>query len=49
MLGDKGGREIIERNKDLVKRIDYEEEILGIDIDTMEDYEEVKQKQCSTK
>ncbi len=38
VLGDKGGREIIERNKDLIKRIDYEEEILGIDIDTIEDY-----------
>lgn len=36
--GDKGGREIIERNPDLVKKIHYEDKLLGVDIDTMEDY-----------
>lgn len=36
--GDKGGREIIEKNPDRVKKVYYEEEILGLDIDTMEDY-----------
>ena len=36
--GDKGGREIIEKNPNLVKKIYYEDKLLGVDIDTMEDY-----------
>ncbi len=35
--GDKGGREIIQGNE-FVKRIYYEDALLGIDIDTIDDY-----------
>jgi molybdenum cofactor cytidylyltransferase len=41
--GDKGGREIIKNNADFVKRIDFEDELVGIDIDTMEDLRRVNQ------
>ena len=39
--GDKGGRDIIMKNPDFVKRVDIEDEKLGIDIDTMEDVEKL--------
>lgn len=39
--GDKGGREIIKENNNLVKRIYYDDEFLGIDIDTMEDLKRI--------
>ena len=42
--GDKGGREIIENNKDLVKKIYFDNELLVIDIDTIEDLEKLNQK-----
>jgi molybdenum cofactor cytidylyltransferase len=36
--GDKGGREIIANNSDLVKIIHFDNEKLGADIDTVDDY-----------
>ena len=36
--GDKGGREIIQGNPGLVRKIYFEDELMGVDIDTMEDY-----------
>lgn len=36
--GDKGGREIIKNNPEFVKIIHYNDETLGKDMDTMEDY-----------
>lgn len=36
--GDKGGREIIKNNPNMVKRLDFNDEYLGLDIDTMDDY-----------
>lgn len=42
--GDKGGREIIDNNQDLVKKIYFEDELLGIDIDTIEDLEKLNRK-----
>jgi molybdenum cofactor cytidylyltransferase len=36
--GDKGGREIIANNTDLVKTIHFDNEKLGVDIDTLDDY-----------
>lgn len=35
--GDKGGRDIINKNPNLIKKIYIKDEKLGIDIDTMED------------
>ena len=35
--GDKGGRDIIRKNPNLVKKVYIRDEKLGIDIDTMED------------
>lgn len=37
VTGDKGGREIVEKNIDKVKRVYIEEEKLGVDIDNQED------------
>lgn len=37
--GDKGGRDIIRKNPNLVKKIYIRDEKLGMDIDTMEDVE----------
>ena len=44
--GDKGGREIIQGNE-MVKRIYYEDAILGIDIDTIQDYDKLRRQKCS--
>lgn len=42
--GDKGGREIIDNNKDLVRIIYFDEELLGVDLDTIEDLDKVTKK-----
>lgn len=39
--GDKGGKEIIANNPDMIIRVDVEEEKLICDIDTLEDYEKI--------
>lgn len=37
VLGDKGGREIIDNNLKLVRKVHFKEEILGMDMDKPED------------
>lgn len=37
--GDKGGREIIQRNPSKIKKVEIQDESLIIDIDTIEDYD----------
>lgn len=39
--GDKGGKEIIANNPDMIIRVDVEEEKLICDVDTQEDYEKL--------
>lgn len=39
--GDKGGKEIIANNPDMIIRVDVEEEKLICDVDTLEDYEKL--------
>lgn len=42
VLGDKGGREIIDNNPDLVINVFYKDEILGLDMDKPEDIQDFK-------
>jgi len=39
--GDKGGNEIIRNTKELVKKIHFKNELLGVDIDTLEDLDRI--------
>lgn len=42
--GDKGGREIIDSNMNLVNKVYIDNELLGIDIDTIDDLEKIHQR-----
>lgn len=42
LLGDKGGREIIYNNPDLVRKVYFKDEILGMDLDKPEDIQALK-------
>lgn len=42
VLGDKGGREIIDNNPKLVSKVFYKDEILGMDMDKPEDIQAFK-------
>ena len=42
IVGDKGARDIVKRNMSKVKKVDIEEEILGMDIDDEEDFRKFK-------
>ncbi|MBC8587905.1 nucleotidyltransferase family protein [Paratissierella segnis] len=44
--GDKGGREIIHKNPTRIKKVEVQDEILLKDIDTIEDSEEIRVKNC---
>lgn len=41
VTGDRGGREIIEKHPDQLATVDFESAIIGSDIDSWDDYEEV--------
>ncbi|WFA07829.1 nucleotidyltransferase family protein [Tissierella sp. Yu-01] len=43
VTGDKGGREIIQSNPELVRKIQFEDELMGVDIDTIEDLERISE------
>lgn len=42
VLGDKGGREIIDNNPNLLSKIYFKDEILGMDMDKPEDIQDLK-------
>ena len=39
VTGDKGGREIIQKNPSKIRKVEIQDEFLIIDIDTIEDYD----------
>lgn len=43
--GDKGGREIIQGNPHLLKKVHFRDEILGFDVDTIEDLNRINNKE----
>lgn len=42
--GDKGGREIINKNQNSLRKLYYENELLGMDVDTLEDLRRIYER-----